>query len=407
MNVAKSMMSIGCLFSLCLSIVIITYSSAQAIVTETLKLTPNDPQAGSFFGQKVAISGGWAVVSAPNNDFGNGAAYVFDSSTGTQLFKLVPDDLMAGDRFGNGALIISDSLAYIGGARDTSGTAAIWVFDLITGDQVAKWTPEDPDASTTWGADIAIMGNVALVGAPSTDVSGFENAGAGYLLDLTTGDQIAKLVADVPQTSGHFGDSVAVDSGIAAVYASGSNIHTVYLFDPATGSPIADFAGPSISNAGNSMALNGDKLLLGVANTFPGDDGVRLYDISDPLNVTFTTIPWPQAGPGQFFGKSVALSDDAMLVSTWFSDDIVASGIVHLFDPDTGALLESFRPSDAVVDDAFGQSIGLDGQTLIVGAPGEPTTFGAAYLFTIPEPASLTALILLGPGVLLRRRGVR
>ncbi len=396
-------MSTGCRLCLyCVVVILSAHSHTWAVVTETFRLVPEDPQVGSFFGNNVTIGGGMALVGSPKSDAG-GAAYVFDASTGTQLFKFAPNDVFVGDRFGGGALAISNGLAYIGGARDTSGTAAIWVFDLTNGNQVAKWTPEDVDASTTFGTDIAIMGNRAIVGAPSTDVSGIENAGTAYLLDLTTGNQIAKLVSATPQILGSFGSSVAIDGNYAAVFASGNNDRAVSLFDALTGSAVADFPGPGLASAGSSLAISADRLLLGTANILPGENGVRLYDITDPLNTTFTTIPWPQLGSGQFFGKSVALSNDAMLVSTWFSDEILASGIVHMFDPDTGNLLESFRSSDASEDDQFGWSIGLDGQTLIVGAPGEPTTTGAAYLFTIPEPSTL-ACFAAGLALMFPRR---
>ena len=388
------------LYLLCVVAMLFTQTPAWALVTETLKLVPEDPQIGSFFGQQVAIGGGAALVASPEAD-STGAAYVFDTNTGTQLFKLTPDDLFAGDQFSGGAMTIANGRAYIGGGRDLTGTSVIWIFDLTSGLQVGKLTPEDVDATTTFGSEIAIHGNTAIIGATTTDVGGFEGAGSAYLFDIPTGNQIAKLTSDTPMQFGSFGNSVAIDASYAAVNAGGSN--QVYLFDSLTGLPIADFPGPSISAAGDSLALNGDRLLLGTANISPGDDGVRLYDISDPLDVTFDTLSWPQPGPGLFFGKSVALSNSAMLVSTWFSDDINASGIVHMFNPDTGDLLDSFRSSDAAVDDVFGQSIGLDGQTLIVGAPGEPTTTGAAYLFTIPEPTTIFIIFATGLTLVGRR----
>ena len=37
---------------------------AAAVVTETLKLVPDDPQIGSFFGNEVAIGSGGAIVKS-------------------------------------------------------------------------------------------------------------------------------------------------------------------------------------------------------------------------------------------------------------------------------------------------------------------------------------------------------
>ncbi len=366
-----------------------------AVVTERLKLISDDSTPGDDFGFSVAVSQGVAVVGARNSGVG-GAAYLFDSTTGQQLFKLAPDDLIAGADFGRWIAVDGDLVVI--GARDQDLTGAAYVFDLTTGDQVAKLSI--PSSTTS----VAIHENFVLIGAISQNVGGVDFAGAVNMFDLASGSLVRTFVADVPMTSDNLGSSVAFDGGLVAAYDS-DNPSSVLLFDPLTGNQLADIPAPDTTLAGSSVAIRGDRLLIGAPSVFPKATA-GIYDIADTDNVSKLLIPWPGQSKGFFFGSSVALNDDVALISTWFSEDIAASGIVHLFDPDTGVLLESFRSSDGVEDDRFGSSIGLFGQTLIVGASGSvvPTIPGAAYLFTIPEPVGVVVFAVLGP-VLFGRSG--
>ena len=85
-------------------------------ILDEFKLLPDDGAAGDVFGTSVAISGSIAIVGAPfDDDLGpsSGSAYLFDTTTGEQITKLVPDDGGANDSCGfSGA--ISCCIAIVG-----------------------------------------------------------------------------------------------------------------------------------------------------------------------------------------------------------------------------------------------------------------------------------------------------
>ncbi|MEN0111641.1 MAG: FG-GAP repeat protein, partial [Planctomycetota bacterium] len=80
----------------------------------------------------------------------------------------------------------------------------------------------------------------------------------------------------------------------------------------------------------------------------------------------------------------------------------------YLFDVATGQQLAKLTADDAALFDEFGFSVALDGGVALVGAPGDNSDTGAAYLFdisafVIPEPTA-AASVLLGVAAIARRR---
>jgi len=85
------------------------------------KLLASGGAQGDHFGSSVAVSGNTAVIGAEGDDNGNGfdsgSAYVFDATTGQQLFKLLPSDGAGGDNFGF-SVALSGNTAVIGALFD-------------------------------------------------------------------------------------------------------------------------------------------------------------------------------------------------------------------------------------------------------------------------------------------------
>src|SRR5207249_609691 len=90
------------------------------------------------------------------------------------------------------------------------------------------------------------------------------------------------------------------------------------------------------------------------------------------------------------FGNAVAISLDTIVVGA-YQDDILTNadqGSAYVFTNGPGGWAQSGKLAAASgkKDDLFGTSVGIDGTTVVVGAPSNPpapvATFGAAYAFT-------------------------
>jgi len=77
-------------------------ASTAQVVNEDFEIVASDAAIGDGFGNSVAISGTTAIVGARfDADAGtdSGSAYLFDTTTGQQLFKLTVFDAAADDSF--------------------------------------------------------------------------------------------------------------------------------------------------------------------------------------------------------------------------------------------------------------------------------------------------------------------
>ena len=212
---------------------------------ELLKLTASDAADLDVFGYSVAISGNTAIVGAINDDARHGAAYLFDVSTGEELFKLTASDPgtgnLANNLFGH-SVAISGNTAIVAAPRGIDGPA--YVFDVTTGQELFKLTDSDPAVFDQFAQSVAIGGNVALVGAVGNDGVCTNdpscNSGLAWLFDVTTGQRLLKFTASDAASSDLFGWSVALNDKTALVGAIGGNSGTgsAYLFsvvpEPAT-----------------------------------------------------------------------------------------------------------------------------------------------------------------------------
>ena len=169
-------------------------------------------------GHSVAVAGSFVVAGTPFDSSvapEAGAAYVFNSSNGSQRFKLTASDAGEMNLFGF-AVSISDGLIAIGAPGDNiqgSLSGSVYLFDAVTGTFINKITADDGGPFDQFGISVNIVGNTLAVGAWG------DNAGAGsvYVFDVNTGVQLSKLDAQDAAPLAILGRSVAIsNSGIIA-----------------------------------------------------------------------------------------------------------------------------------------------------------------------------------------------
>lgn len=282
---------------------------------QTFKLTASDAAAGDHFGASVAIDGDLAVVGAdldsgPNSD--QGSAYVFDATNGTQQQKLTAGDGQVDDYFGS-SVAISGNTVVVGapGDNDNGGdSGSAYIFDATTGNQLFKLTASDGDNDDLFGDSVAISGDLVVVGAPGDEDAGAA-AGSAYVFDATSGNQLFKLVAPDAVGDEFFGISVAIDGDVIVVGADAVDLGgpplvddgAIYVFDASTGSflqkLLADNDGFDLEYFGHSVSISGNTIVGGAYNGYK--------DFFDQTGVAFqfnapTDTPLPATIPLLGFG---------------------------------------------------------------------------------------------------------
>ena len=159
---------------------------------EVTTLVADDGSANDFFAFSVALAGDTAVIGAQGDDDNgddSGAAYVFNrtDSGWSQQAKLTAEDGAAGDEFG-GSVALSGEMALIGARRDDDkgdGSGAAYVFTRSGAgwNQQAKLTAPDGAADDVFGWSVALSGNTALIGAPTSIFMLPGGSGSAYVFE--------------------------------------------------------------------------------------------------------------------------------------------------------------------------------------------------------------------------------
>ena len=244
------------------------------------------PEASDHFGYSVAISGNTIVVGAPYDDTGAenaGSAYVFDASTGELLHTLnnpTPED---DDHFAMRVAISNDTIV-VGARVDDTGApnaGSAYVFDAKTGTLAHTLNNPMPEAGDYFG-DVAISGNIIVVGANGDD-TGATDSGSAYVFDATTGELLHTLNNPTPQEDDLFGVGTAISGNTIVIGAFGDHtegtylIGSAYVFDATTGSLIETINNPTPEEFewfGYAVAISGDTIVVGAHNDNTGGRSV-------------------------------------------------------------------------------------------------------------------------------------
>jgi hypothetical protein len=479
-------------------------TSLSAATAQPTYLKASNTRSNDVFGWRVAVSGDTMVVGAygesskatgVNGDQGDtnapnaGAAYVFvrSGTNWVQQAYLKASNAEAQDSFGVsvavsgntvvvGALSEASNATGVNGEQSNngvqySGAAYVFVRNGTNWNQQAYLKPSNTGVWDNFGWSVAIAGDTVVVGANyedsnATGVNGQQyddsavQSGAAYVFvrSGTNWSQQAYLKASNTGAYDEFGCAVAVsgdtlvvgayqedcnatgvngsgidpqvnfNSGAAYVFVrSGTNwTQQAYLKASNTGGATG-FGSPG-DWFGRSVAVSGDTAVVGAngeASNATGVNGNQSDNstISSGAAYVFvrTGTNWTQQAylkafntrPGDYFGSSVAVSGDTVVVSSP-SEDSDASGVngdasntlgtnsgaayVFVRNGTNWAQRSYLKASNTGVADNFGWSVAISGDTVAVGAPWEDSdatgvngagsdpdwnfNSGAAYVFT-------------------------
>jgi len=270
--------------------------------TQQAKLLPTDGASGDNFGISVALSGETALVGSHSDDSSRGSVYVFNrnsNSIWTEQTKLLAADRTPYDFFGV-SVSLSGSTALIGSAYDDDAgpnSGSVYVF-IRDGNgswlQQSKLLSSDAGSEEAFGISVEISGNIALIGSHLD-----ENRGSAYVFtsdDNTSWVQQAKLLADDGTPLDSFGLDVAISGEMAVIGSyfnnnNGTYTGAAYVFDlsssDADGDGILDDSDNCVDTVNPDQADNDSDGLGDACDTDDDNDG--LADGSD--NCPFTNNP--------------------------------------------------------------------------------------------------------------------
>ena len=288
------------------------------------------------------------------------------------------------------------------GVLTASTLAAISACSAIPVD-VTTLVADDGDTNEFFGFSVAIAGDIAVVGAQGDDENGDES-GAAYVFTRSDAgwSQEAKLTANDAEAGDQFGGSIALFGETILVGArrdddNGDESGAAYLFtrygsDWIQQAKLTAADGEAGAEFGRSVALSDDTVIIGAArDDEKGEDSGSVYVF------TRSGTNWSQlakltaadGAKGDVFGISVALDGDTALIGADLDDDKREnSGSVYVYTRSKGTWSQQAKltAADAGNVDIFGVRVAISGDTALIAARRDDDDVngvdsGSAYVF--------------------------
>ena len=412
-----------------------TIDKYQHFQIDPSKLNASDGLRGDEFGYSVAVDGDTAVIGAYQDDHtdagGNaGSAYVFTKVSGVwrQLAKLTASDGDTSDEFGYSVAVDGDTIvvgAHLDDHTDGDGDTdddegAAYVFTKPANGwadmtQTAKLTAFGAAASDEFGISVAVDGNTVLVGAHQYE----SGKGAAYVFTKPyTGwadsNETAKFIASDAAANDEFGISVALDGDTAVIGAyhddhtddgnTIGNAGSAYVFTKVSGvwsqkAKLIAVDGAANDEFGISVAVNGDTVVVGARQDDTSNGAAYVFTEVSGVWKHVAKLTADDGAANDEFGISVAVDGDTIAVGAHQDDyidlddssnNLADSGAAYVFTRDSAGgwrQRDKLTASDGEAGDRYGYSVGVSGDTVVVGAYSDDrneANTGAAYFLRIP-----------------------
>ncbi len=356
------------------------------------KLTASDGATSDYFGYSVAISGDTIVVGAECDDSWRGSAYVFVKPAGgwgnmTQTAKLTASDRAANDLFGISVGISGDTVV-VGAVWKASRRGAAYVFVKPAGGwsdmtQTAKLTAADGEKNDWFGVSAAISADAIVVGAEGDDFW----KGSAYVFVKPAGGwsdmtQTAKLTASDGAGDDRLGDSAAISGDtivVGAIYDD-SDRGAAYVFvrptngwsDATQTAKLTASDGSASDYFGGSVAISDDAIVVGAngVQSYTGAAYVFVKPAGGWGDMTQTAKLTASDG-AMYVGESVAISGNTAVVS--------AGGSMYVFIRPASGWADTTQTATFTTSD--GMAVAISGGVIVVGEYSAASYKGAAYVF--------------------------
>jgi hypothetical protein len=382
---------------------VFVHSGNPTVWSQQAKLVAADGAAGDQFGTSVATNSATAIVGAFHGDTAGGAdagaAYVFTNSgtAWSQQQKLTASDGAASDNFGN-SVGISPNIVVVGAQNNdtvnggNSGSAYVFTRSGTVWTEQQQLTASDGGPNDLFGSSVSLSFDTAIVGAR------FDNTatGSAYVFQQygTFWDEEQKLTASDGSTNNLFGASVAIDNGtlIVGAYsddtAAGADAGSSYIFIrdcvptissvPVMRSPGAAVSNSTIANVNDNGQAAGTLAVIVNGGASATQNGVTVNGISVSAAGVVTANVVAAAGSADA-SFTLTVTDN-----TGLSERATLPVIVLSQCPGTGTWNQQAHPtaSDGAPGDELGYSVAISGETVIIGAIGDNSGAGSAYIFT-------------------------
>ena len=376
-------------------------ASAHAATTPSPRSSSSEIQidgapVGGRFGRSVALDGARAVVGAPGDPFQGGSVSLYDLSGSTWALndrEYVERATVTGQRLGHVVAIVG-TYALVGAPEFEGRGRALLYRDV--GNRWDLVETFEGSSGDRFGAAVAISTGTPtrlFVGAPMSDTGFGGDTGSVFVFDLS-GQPIAEIEASDGATGQLFGAHLAASDAELLVGApghsgAGPRAGAAYLFEGGaswTERAILFAPTPAANDGfGSAVALDVGRAAVAASRVAMGTGAVYVFDGQGSSWLLSGSLMASDGEAGDAFGASVALDGDHVLIGAERDDDLgVEAGAVYVFDrtgTDWTQVARIAHPP--TTNREFGFHLALDGDRVAIGTIGAAGLgqVGEAYVF--------------------------
>jgi len=303
------------------------------------------------------------------------------------------------------------------GCEEQSGSFAVLCCDKETGRGVSSETVGCHEEKTYAEADNkCFLADARLCTAEEVQAGYLREVGCGFgeKRIWTSTSKECVLQTNDNSHDNEFGYSISIDGNyLIAGSVNDGRTGAAWIFakDAVTWTRKQKLTHADISvneQFGTGVAISGDTALVGSPEAETGDIGSRrgavcVFNRNGDSWELKQTLHEPQPrNDGAAFGNSVAIDGNNLVVGA-FEDKAKGdgAGAAYIFNKQGNewTFVKKLTASDAIPGDAFGFSVGISGDTAVIGSVRDkdhPTRFGSAYVFRQGEGAWLQEAQLQG-----------
>ncbi len=370
-------------------------------MTQTAKLTPSDI-TGDEFGWPVRISGDNIVTGAIYAD-DIGAAYVFTKPGGgwsdmTQTAKLTSSDGALSDDFGWSVSISNDVIVVGAHWHDEPGASnngAGYVYVKPEGGwtdmtEDGKLTPTDMWADNHLGYSVDIDNDVIILGAlyGRHPLSSYERSIYVYTKPVSGWKDTTETAELYSINDDYIGGGLMSLSISNDVIICGKNIFEKPEEGWKDTCQIAILSPKEYASAfGEAVSISNNTILIGAYSDDNGDPNTgSAFFFEKPaegwVDTTqdYKTLPLPMNDYNNY-GQSLACDGDYAVVGEPGYRDYQGCAFVLYYNGSEWQTKARLTASDGEAEDHFGNSVSISGDEIVIGAYGDDSNKGSAYVF--------------------------
>jgi sugar lactone lactonase YvrE len=365
---------------------------------------------GDEFGYSVSLSGDTAVIGARNRTVNSqanqGAAYVFVRSGGlwTQQQELTASDGAGNDSFGQAVSLIGD-IAVIGanGKNGYQGAAYVFVRSGGVWSQQQELNASDGAANDQFGGSVSLGESTVVIGAwgKTIDLNPFQGSAYVFVQDSGVWTQRQELTASDGAMIDGFGYSVSVSGNTMLIGANGKNSGEgsayLFVFNGATWGQQQELTssdGAASDFFGQAVSVTGNTALIGAPSKDGSQGAAYVFVQSGGVWSQMQELSASDGAANDQFGGSVSLSSDTAVIGASNHHGNLGAAYVFALSAGTWAQQQELTALDGAMNDEFGWSSAVSGETVVIGAMEKDNGQGTAYAFVSSESATQTISFL-------------